>query len=225
MSLQIAVLVFILQIVFLYVLTRLSLNELYFFLKRVIKKEKAVFSILSVLFFPGTVLHEFAHFFTAMLLMLKVHQIKIIPDFYQNQIKLGTVFYEKKGGVRGILVGIAPFFAGLFFFWWIAAFGFFPSENLSLNLFFGYLIFTISSTMFSSKKDLIDLVYLIPLTILITGILYVFDIKLDWLLDNSDTAIAFRQIFKTINLYLLFSLLINLLIIIVFKSIRGLFQR
>jgi hypothetical protein len=143
------------QIILIFFLSRLTINELFYFLRVFYKKEKIIYSLVSFLFFPGTVIHEMAHFVTATILNLKVYEIRLFPQWEKNQIKLGSVFFEKKICKRYTGWGGAIFF-GLIFFWFLAKFHLFPNSQLGLNILFGYIVFTVSSTMFSSNKYLIE---------------------------------------------------------------------
>ncbi len=171
------ILLFIVLTVVLYFLSRSNIIKLSAYLHRKTHGQNTVFIIISFFLFPGTALHEISHFLVASALMMRVHEVVIFPKWEGSQIKLGRVLYEKKGIFRGILVGIAPFIIGTFFFWFIAAFHLFPSKNIALDILFGYLLIVISTTMFSSKQDLIEVVYLIPLSIILFGIAYVVNIN------------------------------------------------
>lgn len=158
-----------------------------------------IYALISTIYFPGTLLHETAHFAMATLLLLRVKEIQIFPKITgEDTVKLGHVLYEKRGAVRGALVGIAPFFLGMIFFWSLTYFKLFPNQSLGLNILFSYLIFTISSTMFSSKHDLIDILYAIPLVIMGIGIVYIFNLTS-----------SFEELIRNINLYFFFPLVIN----------------
>jgi len=181
--------------------------------------------LVSFLFFPGTVIHEMGHFVAATVLNLKVYEIRLFPQWKKNQIKLGSVFYEKKDFLRGILVGVAPIFFGLIFFWFLAKFHLFPNSQIGLNIFFGYIIFSVSSTMFSSKQDLIEFGLIVPLLIIIIGMIYIFNIRLDILLDNRLLKEGLNSFFKDISFYLFFSIIINTVLIIFFKIFRILLHK
>ncbi|MBI3620004.1 hypothetical protein HY214_02570 [Candidatus Roizmanbacteria bacterium] len=206
-------------------LSRQTVNELFFFLRTFIHQERVVFSLVSLLFFPGTILHEMAHFITALALMLRVREITIFPKFHANYIKLGSVVYEKQDFVRGVLVGIAPIFAGLFFFWFVARFNLFPSDTLWLNMLITYLIFTISSTMFSSKQDLVDVVFILPLFLLIGGVVYIFNINLSFITHNGVVVDGLTSFLKEVNIYLGFSLIMNIGLLAVLKMMRQLMKK
>lgn len=201
---------FFFQIILLYFISRKTINNLFHLLRTFLKNDHLVFSLISIIFFPGTVVHELAHFFTAIILFLRVHSLSIFPKWERNEIKLGTVLYEKKDFVRGVLVGIAPIFSGIFFLWAIAAFNIFPSDNIFFNLLIIYLIFTVSSMMFSSKRDLIDLIYIIPFLVILYGFIYIFDIKLDFIFHNQSLEEALFNFLKQVNMFLLISIGVNL---------------
>ncbi len=199
---QIQLLLFITQSALLYLITRVTLKRLFIYLSSVTQNRKLVYALISTIYFPGTLLHEAAHLVMATLLLLRVKEIQIFPKATGEQtLKLGHVAYEKRGALRGVLVGSAPFFLGLIFFWALAYFKLFPGSNLWRTILFGYLIFAVSSTMFSSRQDLVDILYALPLVIMGIGIIYIFNLTAQ-----------FEALTKTINLYLFFPLVINLCI-------------
>ena len=178
--------------------------------------------MMALLYFPGTALHEMSHLVMAMVLGLRVRDISLIPKIRGNTLKLGTVTYEKKDVVRGLIVGIAPFFAALYAFWLIDAFKFLYM-NFWITALFSYIVFTISSTMFSSKQDLIDLVYVIPIFV-IAGISFaVLKVDLSPFIAVLDIN-KLSQFFSIANSFLIFSLLLNGGMIMVLKLILR-FQR
>lgn len=169
-----ALLIILGELFLLYFITRHSLNQLFHFLHRFLHSDKKVFSLISILFLPGTILHELSHFFMAMILFLRVRDMKVLPEWHGNYIKLGSVSYEKKDFIRSILVGIAPIVLGVIMFWWLTNFPIFSSTTpLWIKVMGVYVIFVVSTTMFSSKQDLVDIVYMIPV-IIIAGIIVYF---------------------------------------------------
>lgn len=218
-------LLILLQIILIFFLSRLTINELFRFLRMFFRKEKIIYILVSFLFFPGTIVHEMGHFMAATILNLRVHEVRLLPQWEKNRIKLGSVLYEKKDFLRGVLVGIAPIFFGLIFFWFLAKFHLFPSDSLLENIIFGYIVFAVSSTMFSSKQDLVDFVLIIPVIIIIVGVIYVFNINLDFIFNNKLITNGFFEFFQNINFYLLFSAITNFILIIFFKVTRLIFKR
>lgn len=219
------ILAFFAQIVLLYFLSRLTINKAFQILQIFSKNDHLVFSLVSLIFFPGTVVHELAHFIAATVLFLKVRSIDILPRREGAEIKLGSVLYEKKDFVRGVLVGIAPIFAGVLFFWFVAKFRLFPSENILLNIVFLYLIFAVSSMMFSSKRDLVDLIYIIPLGVFLYGFYYVFDLRLDFLIQNEALRQGMISFIRQVNIFFLISIGVNLTLLSLFFTVKKMLRR
>lgn len=143
----------------------------------------------------------------AMLLNLKVRDITLIPKVRGNTLKLGTVWYEKKDVVRGLLVGIAPFFAAMFVFWLIDAWRLLYM-NLAMSAVISYIVFAISSTMFSSKQDLVDLIYVVPILLIALAMGYVFRSNVLPFLAVLDLT-GIENFIAIVNSYLIFSLILN----------------
>ena len=218
-------LLFFLQIFILFFLSRKTINNLFSFFRIFRNNEKLIFSLISLIFFPGTIIHELSHFFAAIILFLNVYNLQIFPRFQGNEIKLGQVIYEKRDFLRSFLVWIAPIFAGIFFLFFLSFFKLFPSNNIWTNLFFGYLVFAVSSTMFSSKRDLVDSIYLIPTILIFMAIFYLFDIKLDFVFKDKNFTSYLFYFLEKINFYLLLSLLINLFVYLTLLVLQKIFKK
>jgi len=203
-------------------LSRKNFNNFFYLFQRFFKNKKTVYALVSLLFLPGTIIHEFSHFFAAMILFLPVKDIKIFPEFEDRQIKLGHVLYVKKDFLRGILVGIAPFFGALLFFFGLSFFDLFPNNNLGINIALIYLIFTVSSVMFSSKQDLVDIVYLIPLIIFLSIIIYLFQPFLpSFNIPHSNKIFTGLEFFLiNVNYYLFLSIIIHVFLTIIFWGLN-----
>ncbi len=194
--------VFLLQIVIIYIISRLILKELFLFLRKFFQTDYPVFLLVSFIFLPGTIIHETAHFITALFLILPVKSMTIFPKWDSNEIKLGEVTFIKKDFLRTILVGIAPVFFGIGILFSLFYFNIYPANNIGLNIVYSYLIFSISANMFSSKQDLKDLVLIVPVILLLIVIFYVFDIKINMSSIN--------VIMNKVNLYIFFVLIIDI---------------
>jgi len=204
-------------------LSRQNIKQLFFIFKKIPshKKnyhQKTIYKIISLIFLPGTIIHELSHFFAAIVLFLPVKDIQIFPKFEDGQIKLGHVLYVKKDFLRGILVGAAPFFGALFLFFTLSFFNLFPNKSLGLNIFLIYLIFTVSSLMFSSKQDLVDIGYLIPFFLFLLIIGYIFQPFIpSFNLSYFKNIIAGLEFFLTnVNYYLFLSILIHVFLMGIF---------
>lgn len=197
------VLLLLALIVVQYFTARASLNTLVFTLEKFLPRS-IVFGIISLLFFPGTVVHELAHAITAVCLLLPVRSIHLIPEWDHKSIHLGHVTYEKRGLWRSIIVGLAPLPFGMVALWVVLQW------HLPVWL-TGYLMFVISSTMFSSKSDLVDAIYIIPLVIVLGVVWFFFPTAVagpvTWLLTNAQPYITIA------NTYVMIAIGIHVVII------------
>lgn len=207
------------DLIVLFFVVRYTTKELFLFLLKFTGHKKFAYSVITFFFFPGTILHELAHFIAATILFLRVREIRVFPEFKDNYIRLGSVLYEKKDFVRGILVGIAPVFAGFIFFFAIFYLQLFPSKNMFINIFIIYLIFCVASTMFSSRQDLVDMVYIIPLLLIIWFCIYIFGIDINFFSLYKNIPVKLLEVFDKMNLYLLLAVFINLTLVILLKLI------
>ncbi|QQS44142.1 hypothetical protein IPM65_00870 [Candidatus Roizmanbacteria bacterium] len=210
---------FILQLIVLFFVSRLSITRLFQVLRLIFDHEKIVYSLIAFIFFPGTVIHELSHFVMAVILLLKVRDIHVFPQWEGRYLKLGSVYYEKKDVVRSVLVGIAPVIVGLLLFWWLFSLQIFESSNIFLKITVGWLVFILSTTMFSSKQDLIDIVYLIPVAIVAAGIIYIFQIDFSRVVQWDMLLEATSAFVYAINIYLLISLGIHALILFLLQTV------
>jgi len=201
--------VFLLQIIAIYIISKLTIKELFLFLRKFFQTD---FLLVSFIFLPGTIIHEASHFITALLLILPVKSMTIFPKWDNNEIKLGEVLFVKKDFLRAILVGIAPVFFGIGILFLLFFYQIYPSNNLGLNILYSYLIFSISANMFSSKQDLKDSILIIPVVLLVMVLFYVFDIKI-----NTD---FINVIMNKVNLYIFFVLIINVFLFSFFRLLN-----
>lgn len=143
----------------------------------------------SVLFLPGTIVHEMAHFLTAALLGLNTGNIELLPTVENNQVRLGHVAVEKVDIFRLFLVGIAPLFLGM------AVILVIPVDNLNHNwwtqIIWFYLLMTVGSQMMPSSEDLrTAFPVLLILTVLGLAINTVFNAQIMKLLYTIDSRVT-----------------------------------
>lgn len=107
---------------------------------------------LVVLFFPGTLVHELSHVLMSLVLFVPIHGLSLAPRFGRTEIRLGYAQISQTDRFRRGLIGIAPLLfgialliSGLWFFSFYAA--------VWVKIAALLLVFEISNTMFSSKKD------------------------------------------------------------------------
>lgn len=69
----------------------------------------------SVIFLPGTIIHELSHWIVAEILRVPTGEITILPSLAEvgDTQRLGSVRTGRSDPFRGFLIGIAPFISGL----------------------------------------------------------------------------------------------------------------
>ena len=99
--------IFLAELVLLAILTSHSSSyflRLFYFLTG---SEKAAVILFSILFFPGTLIHELAHWLMAKLLFVPTSSMEFIPQIQGGSIKLGSVSIAKTDPLRRLLIGVA----------------------------------------------------------------------------------------------------------------------
>jgi len=189
---MIYLLILIIQLVFLYFLSRKVLRRFYIFFYHFTKRKNWSVSLFAILFLPGTFIHEMSHFLAALFLLVPVGKIELLPKVNETgQIDLGSVAIGKSDPLRRFLVGIAPVIFGFFI---IVLILYLITTPGFINTWWGYvlagfLIFEIANSMFASKKDLegalglLAFFVFIYIFMMLTGINFPF-IKLEAVYSN-----------------------------------------
>lgn len=114
--------------------------------------------IWSLIFLPGTLIHEVSHFLIAALTGARTGKIEIFPEYLEDDshVALGSVQTQKLNPIQGFLVGIAPFISGMALLIWLASLfqTSFAAKDIWLLLLEGYLFFTIANSFFPSWPDI-----------------------------------------------------------------------
>ncbi len=176
--------------------------------------------VWSIIFLPGTVIHELSHFLFAILTGARTGKIEIFPRFLEEDwedeesggsVTLGYVQTQRLNPIQGLFVGLAPFIIGMALLVWISS-----QIQLSylgasyyLLAFQGYLFFTISNSFFPSGSDLKHVYPVVITLIIVLAALWFFGIN--FLVTPSA---AFFNLLSTMSLTLMFSALVNLAIVI-----------
>ena len=78
------------------------------------RSRSVAITIITIINFPGTVIHELSHLFTAEILGVRTGKLTLVPDFIQkDQIKAGSVMIAATDPFRRYLIGLAPMVTGL----------------------------------------------------------------------------------------------------------------
>lgn len=130
-------------------------------------------SLYSLLFFPGVITHELAHFLTASLLGVRTGEVALLPHELQEQkrVALGSVKIAKTDFVRGSLIGAAPLITGLILLYVCVAFYLnnrhiqldlaivgelllaLRTQPIQISILVLYSIWCLGNTLFLSKED------------------------------------------------------------------------
>ncbi len=158
------------QITGLFLLSRRLSNALFRVLWGIVRSRTVAVSLITALLFPGTVLHELSHLFTAELLGVPTGKLTLEPQSIQGEtIETGSVTFRKTDPFRRSLIGLAPFFVGLSVLFVLASI--FPTVRDQTVAAFNagnpasthapyllaallYGMFCVSLTMFASPQDM-----------------------------------------------------------------------
>ncbi|MFZ2024706.1 MAG: hypothetical protein WAV51_00260 [Microgenomates group bacterium] len=196
-------------------------------LLRIVRSRTIAVTIMTIVLFPGTVLHELSHLFTAEILGVHTGKLTLVPEsIEEDNIQSGSVAIAHSDPFRRTAIGIAPFTNGIIVLtalsWWftqaIAGFWLVVNMQLTIGIIF-YLILTVTNTMFTSKEDMVGVipVFLTMGILLVAG--YIAGIRIVLPLSITDTvqSILFASvqnlgIILGINIvgFILFSLLLFL---------------
>lgn len=110
---------------------------------------------MLLLQFPGTVIHELAHLFTAEILGVRTGKLRLEPEsIREDDINAGSVMIAQTDPLRRYLIGLAPLFWGVSA---LAILAYFLSTSGDMGKWgyvgMAYLIFAVSNTMFPSPAD------------------------------------------------------------------------
>lgn len=139
--------------------------------------KNSVIWIWSVVFMPGTLLHEVSHFIMAAATGTHTGKIEIFPEFIEDEmspgesrsVKLGSVQVARMNPVQGFLVGLAPLITGSLILLWLSTLlipTFTSGEYLKFSV-IAYAFFAIANSFFPSKEDLRHTIPFVVLLILI----------------------------------------------------------
>lgn len=197
-------LLFIIQLICIFVSTMFVMTKLFHFFHKHTNHTSVTFYLLSLIYLPGTILHELSHLFTSIILFVPVHGFDLIPRIDQNDnghyhARLGAVHHAQTDPIRGMLIGASPIFFGLAFFYIVFESQFFPHSHILVNIGMLYLFFTVSSSMFSSKQDLKESIILIPILGLL-GIALVIGFKVP--LGEILTRLQAIELMRNFNTYI-----------------------
>ncbi len=122
----------------------------------VFRARSVAITIITVLNFPGTVIHELSHLFTAEILGVRTGKLTLVPENIQSdEVKAGSVMIAQSDPFRRYFIGLAPMVTGLVA---ISILSYFLLQQMTsvtpLTILYLYLLLAVSNAMFSSAEDL-----------------------------------------------------------------------
>lgn len=172
-----------------------ALNQaIYTLLYRIIHNEHAAVVGTTLLFFPGTVVHELSHLFVAEILGVRTGRLQIFPKrINEDYIQAGSVEVAKTDPFRRTLIGLAPVLVGVItcalLSQWLTALlpdirqafstsNWWQAWQLYAGIGGGYLLFCISNNMFSSPEDMKGVPAVLIVVILFIVALYLMGVRI-----------------------------------------------
>ncbi|MBI4066194.1 hypothetical protein HY411_00605 [Candidatus Gottesmanbacteria bacterium] len=155
----------LIELLFLYLLSRRLIQAIYRMVFTIARSRTVSLSLVTILFFPGTVVHELAHLFVAEVLRVRTGKLTLVPDvpgeasaksgsLEGTEIKAGGVMIAQTDPLRRTLIGLAPVYVGVAVL--TALSYFFQQFNNVTIITIGilYIMFAVSNSMFASREDM-----------------------------------------------------------------------
>lgn len=184
----------------------------------------------SIVFLPGTIIHEISHFLVAAATGTRTGKIEIFPEFIEDFLEkkerqgvaLGSVQVARMNPVQGFLVGLAPFLFGTVLLIWLASLMRvnYSTQNISVLSLQTYLFFVIANSLFPSWTDIKQTLPLFAISAIAVIPAWFFGFQFS-IRDSSPV----WPILDSMAGALLISLLFNLVIIGLLFLINGLRRR
>lgn len=172
--------IFFTQLLVLFFLSRTLHQQLANFFYHFFRSQKVTMYCMAFLFFTGTLIHEIAHYLMAHLLFVPSGDMTLFPKLEAHGVKLGSVAIAKTDPIRRFFIGVAPLLLGLL----VILGTLYITElyqlwgNTLYRVLIVIILFEISNTMFSSKKDMEGAVGLFIIIIIPFVLLYVLGVRL-----------------------------------------------
>lgn len=179
--------------------------------------------LYSLVFLPGTIIHELSHWVMAEILQVRTGEITIFPSFddqggARSSERLGSVSMVKSDPIRGFFIGLAPFITGLailvvlgalFSTGWEAGY---PWWQLGLMI---YGIVVVGNSMMISESDRRSW----PFILILTGIIVFFFVYFQASLPSTIYDLTFT-ILRPLNLIMGVTAGLNLVMIVGLYGLR-----
>lgn len=213
---------FFIELAVLFFLSQQLTKSLSLFLHRKTKSIKFSIFFISLVFLPGTIIHELSHAIMAGILQVPVGQIEFLPVLSGNMLRMGSVQVGQTDPVRRFFIGTAPFFIGttllIALLWMAFQHQLFSSIPFSILILYG--VFVLSNTMFSSKKDMEGAIEFFIFVGIIFGVLYFLGAPFFELLDRMFQNSSFQDVLDLGSKFLLIPIGIDIIAIVLLRVFR-----
>jgi hypothetical protein len=147
------------ELIVFFLLSRVMTEALFVLFLLIFRARSVAMSLILLLQFPGTVVHELAHLFTAGILGVQAGKLTLTPEILKNRdIQTGGVTIAESDPFRRYAISLAPVVWGIVI---LTAIAYFLPEKMNWSdwsnwkiVAIGYLLFAVSNTMFPSPQDL-----------------------------------------------------------------------
>ncbi len=166
---------------------------------------------MAILFLPGTFVHEVSHFLSALFLLVPVGNMQLVPKIDEESVRLGSVSIAKTDPLRRFLIGGAPLYIGvsiIIAIFYFASFQWLMDNPIYALLIF-YVVFTVSGSMFSSKRDMEGLWGFVFVVLFFLICLWFLGVEI----DISNFLSRFSEVFESASLFLTIPILIDIFVI------------
>lgn len=216
--------ILLIELLLIFLTSRNVFQSIFTLLFLLTRSQKISVSLISLFFFPGTVLHELSHLLTAEVLRVKTHGMEFSPVYQNGRLKMGSVRVSQSDPIRQFFIGIAPFVMGvaalvsLLFLYtrYFTVYSAFQSGQGVLILFFLLLfVFIITNTMFSSKKDMEGVMGLVVLAVVVIIAFFILGLhpeRVFYLLVENK---YWQNSSRSVALFLAVPLTINIIVILI----------
>lgn len=218
-------------LILLFVTQRSVIQNLTYLIQRLGGGRKVIVWSWSILFLPGTILHELSHLIVATFVGLRTGKIQVFPEFLDHlgpphasslNVALGSVQVQKPNPIQGFLVGVAPFFTGTASLIWLVSLmsTSLNSGNLYLLALQAYLFFAIGNSFFPSLPDLKQTIPLFIFLFIFAVLYLLFGPHFSYQPSQNFTALV-----DLLNQALFISVTINFCLILVLQILRRILPR
>lgn len=177
---------------------------------------------VSIILYPGTVIHELSHLFTAEILGVRTGKLILTPKVTDNKsIQSGSVAISQTNPFKRALIGMSPLLSGLLGTITLSYFLSLPLSWYSYVFLF-YLLFAIVNTLFPSPTDLKGLWGVATITTLLFVSLFALGIRIT---ITGNISLFMRQLGSALVWSLGSIIIIDIIAILVLHIILSMMKR